>query len=340
MNWAFRWSSLDEGISNTKEDVMNIRFNLNKIGPINKGEIDLNDLTVLVGMNSTGKSLIGKSAYITMRGISLDLKELSTLIEQEAFHPELYRNAEDTSISLYLNNELRMNMRFDPLQVELPVLSDFTGDITYVDGPLAINEKVPRKLGLCHYDDLKRKLIQAKTDFQMPFPEIGEEINRLIDQVIDGHRLEYKAEDKQFYLRLSSSLSVPVNRAPNGIKSFLILKELFNNGWLSPGSILILDEPEILSHPAWQLDYAHILLKLVRHFGLHVIINTCSIYFIEALEMYGKSYGLQGDFYLGVREDGGYNYMKEEDSLQKIYQALLDPYEKLDDLRLRYGEND
>lgn len=320
--------------------MMNIRFNLNNIGPINKGEIDLNDITVLVGMNSTGKSLIGKSAYITMQGLNMELKDLSRLIEEEAFHPELYRNPEDTSIALYLEDELRMSMRFAPLQVELPALPDFHGDITYVDGPLAINEKVPRKLGFCHYDDLKRKLIQEKPDFQMTLPEIAREINGLIDEVIDGHRLEYREEEKEFYLRISPTLAVPVNRAPNGIKSFLILKKLFNNGWLAPGSILILDEPEILSHPAWQLDYAHILLKLVRHYGLHVMISTCSIYFIEALEMYCKSYGLQGDFYLGVREDGGYNYIKEEDSLQKIYQALLDPYEKLDDLRLRYGEND
>lgn len=319
---------------------MNIKFTLSNIGPIVRGEIDLNDLTVLVGMNSTGKSLISKSAYISLRSLNLSDEELSGLIEDEAYKPELYRNVKGSALELYVNEDLKLKMSFGPLRIETSGFQEGIAEITYVDGPLVINEVVPTSFSLQHNDDLKRKLIHPKFGFTMTDPDRGREINNLFNEVLDGHQLEYQEKEDQFYLRLSESLTVPANRSPNGIKSFLILQKLFNNGYLTPNSVLILDEPEILSHPSWQLNYAHILLKLAKYYHLKVVVNSCSLYFIEALELYSKSYSLIADFYLGSKQDDGYNYVKENESLQKIYNALLDPYEKLDDLRMRYGKND
>ena len=68
------------------------------------------------------------------------------------------------------------------------------------------------------------------------------------------------------------------------------------------------------------------------------MINTCSLYFIEALEMYSKSYELNTDYYLGEKLENGYTFTNQNNNLQLIYSTLLEPYEKLDDLKLYYTE--
>ena len=44
-----------------------------------------------------------------------------------------------------------------------------------------------------------------------------------------------------------------------------------------------------------------------------------------------------GDTNGGVKDDGGYTFVNQESDLQEIYNALLEPYEKLDDLRMAYS---
>ena len=320
---------------------MKFDFLLNNIGPINSARVSLRDLTVLVGMNSIGKSLISKSAYLSIKGLLSSDKELVRLVEMEVYKPELYKRREDIRLQFLIDDVTAMDLSFDPLVVHGFIPDQKIADITYVDGPLVINEPVPSVLGNSHDDDLKKKLVTRKEGF-VPMEHDGaiREINALLEEVLEEHRLVYKEEKRGLYLTVSEELMVSLKKAPNGLKSFIILRELLANGYLSRGSVLVLDEPEILSHPSWQLAYAHILARIIRQLGVKVMINTCSMYFIEALEMYSNSYKLDSDFYLGVKDDGGYTFVNQESDLQEIYNALLEPYEKLDDLRMAYSEEE
>lgn len=319
---------------------MKFEFLLDNIGTINNARIGLEDLTILVGTNSIGKSLIAKSAYLSIKGLLSTDRELLDLVESEVYKPELYRMKQDIRLRFRIDGKTAMDLGFNPLVVSTFIPDEKITDVTYVDSPLSIHDIVPAKLGNGHDDDLKGKLLRRKEGFDPAGDGEIAAINTLLDEVLEGQGMAYDKEKRQFCLQVGPELRVPMNRAPNGLKSFLILRELLNNGYLTRGSVLVLDEPEILSHPSWQLSYAHILARIIRSLGVKVMVNTCGLYFIEALEMYSVSYKLGAAYYLGARLDGGYTFEDQEGSLQKIYNALLEPYEKLDDLRMAYLEGE
>lgn len=316
---------------------MKINYILKNIGPIDTADIVLEDLTIIVGTNSIGKSLINKSAYIATKSINYTDEEIVEIIKEEGYTPELYKAAENISLKMTADNKIVLDLLFDPLKINITDRNKIFQDVTYVDGPLIINESIPKKTGLEHNDDLKHKLTNKS---EIVDEEVKQSINKiieLIDEIVENQELEYIKEKRRFFLKVNDNVVVPVNKAPNGIKSFLILKELLEHGHLKRETILILDEPEILSHPVWQLSLAHIIGRLIKDLGLKVIVNTCSIYFIEALEMYSSGYKLRSNFYLGQKINDGYEFFNETESIQNIYNALLAPFEKLDNLRIEYS---
>lgn len=77
------------------------------------------------------------------------------------------------------------------------------------------------------------------------------------------------------------------------MKSFIIIKTLLQNGSIDENGIIILDEPEIHLHPEWQLKFAEIIVLLQKEFGLNILLNTHSPYFLNAIEVYSKNIILQ-----------------------------------------------
>ena len=81
---------------------MKIQLLLENIGPITKAKVNLKNLSIIVGANSIGKSLISKSTYITLRGLNLDDDSFTELINAEVYKPQLYSDSENISVSLLI----------------------------------------------------------------------------------------------------------------------------------------------------------------------------------------------------------------------------------------------
>ena len=69
---------------------MSVQLLLENIGPITNCKIDLNQLTVLVGDNNTGKSLICKSFYLMINGLGMEKIETEQFFKDNVFNPELF----------------------------------------------------------------------------------------------------------------------------------------------------------------------------------------------------------------------------------------------------------
>ena len=77
-----------------------------------------------------------------------------------------------------------------------------------------------------------------------------------------------------------------------GLKSFVIIKRLLENGNIDENGTIILDEPEIHLHPEWQLKFAEIIVLMQKEFNTNILLNTHSPYFLNAIEVYSRKYDL------------------------------------------------
>ena len=312
---------------------MSVQLILESIGPIGNCKIDLDQLTVLVGDNNTGKSLICKSFYLMINGLGIGKVETDQFLKDNVFNPELFVCENCESSLTLMDGEIPISsVKFNPFEVSINDNDSTLKDCIYVDSPLILNERLPNEpTSMWYKDDLKQKLIQPNK----AQCENIDEVNEILNTMLTGNLVQVEKKNYFYYERNDGVLVETIN-TPNGLKTLLLIKTLLKNGYLTQGTILMLDETKIFLHPAWQLRYARILTLLIKHCGLTVLVDTSSLYFIEALDMFSKYYGIRAgsNFYLSNRTDDGIYFSDETDNMQKVYNSLLSAFEELDYMRL------
>jgi predicted ATPase len=93
-----------------------------------------------------------------------------------------------------------------------------------------------------------------------------------------------------------------------------------------------LDEPETHLHPKWQVDYARIIVELVKN-EIPIIVTSHSPYLIQALRKYSQVYEIEEitNFYLAEKdtETGLSNFSDVTNDLNKLFQKLSEPMQKI-----------
>lgn len=117
-----------------------------------------------------------------------------------------------------------------------------------------------------------------------------------------------------------------------GMKSFVILRRLLQNGNIDENGMLIFDEPEIHLHPEWQLKFAEIIVLIQKEFSMNILLNTHSPYFLNAIEVYSEKYKIDHSckYYLADEENGVASIMDVSDETEKIYEKLAKPLQELE----------
>lgn len=107
------------------------------------------------------------------------------------------------------------------------------------------------------------------------------------------------------------------------------------NGTITQNGTIILDEPEIHLHPEWQLLFAELIVLIQKEFGIHVLLNTHSPYFLNAIEVYAEKYELAGrcKYYLATAEDDRAVLEEVSGCTEKIYSKLARPLQVLENER-------
>ena len=139
--------------------------------------------------------------------------------------------------------------------------------------------------------------------------------------------------DKKIKLK-NSMEELEIKNLSTGLKTFVILKNLIDNGALEERGTIILDEPEIHLHPEWQLVFAEIIVMLQVELNLHILLATHSPYFLRAIQVYAGNYGIADKckYYLAENEEN-YSVIKDvSDEVELIFKKLARPLQKLEDL--------
>lgn len=118
----------------------------------------------------------------------------------------------------------------------------------------------------------------------------------------------------------------------SGLKLFLLIQRMLENGTLNANSILIIDEPEVNLHPEWQVKLAEILVMIYVKLGIKIVLCTHSPYFMRAIEvnMANQEKAEYGKYYFMQTDDGSmYHAMDVTGRTEIVYETMYQPLENL-----------
>ena len=158
--------------------------------------------------------------------------------------------------------------------------------------------------------------------------EQKQQIQKLLQEVLEG---EFYFDDGQLIYRDRwCDGNIELSNIASGMKIFLILQSLVNNGVFLEHVCLIIDEPETNLHPEWQLKLAHLLVLLHINLDIVIYINSHSPYFVRAIEYYADRYQVleKCNFYM-MKKDLVTGMSQSEcvtDKLGVIYDKMAEPF--------------
>ena len=212
----------------------------------------------------------------------------------------------------------------------------------YIDDPFVLDELASGRIvrispHLNHKSHLKNKLNANK--HVNVFEEIVnankfDKIYKMLDSVCDGDMVRNKRA-MWVYQKKNSDKFLDVRNLSTGLKTFVILKQLFLNGTLEANGTIILDEPEIHLHPEWQLLFAELIVLLQKEFGMHILLNTHSPYFLNAIEVYAAKYEIADKckYYMAENIDDCSVIRDVTNDIESIYAKLARPLQRLENER-------
>lgn len=257
-------------------------------------------------------------------------------------------------ISLIIRNEQsKVEISENTVKEILKPLSLQT-EAVYLDDPFVLDESgafaglmslqviLKRSMGATHRSDAREKLSGSYRENTM-IDEILisrrlDKIYEKIDSVCDGQMIPMKRNGLG-YQKKGTDKILDVKNISTGLKTFVILKTLLMNGTLEENGTLILDEPEIHLHPQWQILFAELIVLIQKEFNMHILLNTHSPYFLQAIEVYAAKYEIADKckYYL-AQSDGDMAVINDvSDSTETIYKLLAKPFQDLENVRY---END
>lgn len=225
------------------------------------------------------------------------------------------KTSNNNTISFIAKNLFPYN---DITYIETPIILSL---VSYIRDNLAFSEK--RSSLLPQYIvDLVQKLVEGGYDTPTNTPLYNSIIKTISGQLaVDNNQVVYKDEANNSY---------NINNVASGIKSFGIIQLLLAGGSINPNSILIIDEPEVHLHPEWQLEYAKLLVELVKN-NIPVIVTSHSPYFVEALKVYSDKAKISDKthFYLGEMGKKGSTFKDVSQNLDLLFEKFSAPMLKL-----------
>lgn len=216
-------------------------------------------------------------------------------------------------------------------------------EVVYIDDPFVLDD--PRILyrhiassSSDHRYHLRTKLFWPNSESNV-FDEIiaKDKLNNIykkLSSVCSGDIIRNK-RTVVGYQKKGSDKVLNVRNLSTGLKTFVILKILLTSGVIEPNGVIILDEPEIHLHPEWQLLFAELIVLIQKEFGVHVLLNTHSPYFLRAIQVYSAKYESADTckYYLSEVFEDQANITDVTDDIDKIYIKLSRPLQRLEDER-------
>ena len=249
---------------------------------------------------------------------------------------EIRLQIKDKSIALSIENnrvtgiENAINLHVEAVYMDDPFLLDtipypyFGIRSRYADHRTHLRKKI--------FDNASKKTAVEEIIVNNKFQNIYEKISSVCSGgIVRSNQKEYG------YKSADSDKLLDVRNLSTGLKTFVILKTLLLNGGIEYNGVVVLDEPEIHLHPEWQLLFAELIVLLHREFGVHILLNTHSPYFLRAIQVYSAKYEMADKcrYYLSENRGNQAAITDVSGDIERIYARLSKPLQDLEDERWR-----
>lgn len=305
-----------------------MKLKLKNIGKIESANIDIEDITVIAGLNCTGKSTINHTLFAVLQSLSEipGQSVLQIFLDELDGHITNICNTNNGQIELKTkNSEIMIHFSNDNKLLEVKRKNELQHKVIYIDDAFK-NTKIMSSLIY-----LTRTMSLITKDKELQNADSKNELSLIyekIDNILNSDKSLFKTDknDKSGASKLSlESLS-------SGIKIFYLIKSLIDTGIIVKNSTLILDEPEAHLHPNLQITLAEIIVLLQKKMKLHILTNTYSPYFMRAIEVFSQKYDTEDTtkYYLSYNDGDNAKIKDVTLNTSEIYKELSDPLQRLE----------
>ncbi|MCL2360563.1 MAG: ATP-binding protein [Defluviitaleaceae bacterium] len=258
----------------------------------------------------------------------------------------------------YPNIPSEITLRIKDTTVQISVIDDVSINVTnglslnteaiFIDDPYAFDNLhyiTPIRTThhhiryLSHREHLKSCLTRTETLSSIDEIVTTKKLGKALDKInsICAGDIVRKGPRSYVYKESNSEVALNVINISPGLKTFAIIKTLLQNGCIETNGTIILDEPEIHLHPEWQLVFVELIVLLQKEFNLHVLLTTHSPYFLFAIEVYSRKYGITNKckYYLAENTDAKATISDVSDNIDLIYAKLARPLQDLENERYK-----
>lgn len=291
------------------------------------------------------RDIMNQISSLNYASLAEKIKEIFNITDEEYKNQILNRNIDSIFDGLFSNIRVKdtfseINLKFenqdynfiiqDSKAIKSETIMKSHPQVIYIDNPFVI-DNITNNL---RYTSIIKKnlldLIIKPKQKNLSFEILTQKyFNEIFNKVISIGELQKR---KNNYKYEYDNIEFPISNISTGLKVFLIIKTLLNNGSIKDNSILILDEPEIHLHPEWQLVFAEILVLLQKTFGLHILLTTHSPYFLKAIEKYSSTHDItkKCNYYLTDSEESFCTIKDVTLITEEIYKKFYTPFKNLD----------
>jgi predicted ATP-dependent endonuclease of OLD family len=151
-----------------------------------------------------------------------------------------------------------------------------------------------------------------------------------ITNITKGSGFSFEKQDRDFYFNKNGDTKFKSINTATGLKSFGIIQLLIQANMLNDRSLLIIDEPEIHLHPKWQVEYAKLIVTLVKN-DIPVLLTSHSPEMIQALKTFSEKMGLEDRTAYYLAESNGISSEIKDvtENINEIFIKLAEPLHNL-----------